>query len=175
MTISNSRCISTILLFLTFLTLASFAQSATRDNVQGHIPPSPRRHAMDARHESDHIREHLDHLAGGDSIKDSTPEQMEFYYFKLHDYDGDNRLDGNEIGKALTHFDHKDDALPGDNEPMLKEMEMADMVDSVLADEDTNGDGYIDYTEYVAAQKREIHGGEEIVAEDAPPPPAAKL
>lgn len=33
-----------------------------------------------------------------------TEEELEFHYFKMHDYDNNNKLDGVEIGKALTHF-----------------------------------------------------------------------
>jgi hypothetical protein len=33
-----------------------------------------------------------------------TEEELEFHYFKLHDYDGNNKLDGVEIAKAITHF-----------------------------------------------------------------------
>ena len=33
-----------------------------------------------------------------------SEEELEFHYFKMHDYDNNNKLDGVEIGKALTHF-----------------------------------------------------------------------
>lgn len=33
-----------------------------------------------------------------------TEEELEFHYFKLHDYDNNNKLDGVEIVKAITHF-----------------------------------------------------------------------
>lgn len=33
-----------------------------------------------------------------------TEEELEFHYFKLHDYDSNNKLDGTEITKAITHF-----------------------------------------------------------------------
>lgn len=29
-------------------------------------------------------------------------EEMEFHYFKVHDHDNDNRLDGLELGKATA-------------------------------------------------------------------------
>lgn len=32
-----------------------------------------------------------------------TAEQLQFHYFKMHDYDNDNRLDGVELVKAITH------------------------------------------------------------------------
>ena len=40
-----------------------------------------------------------------DKPKDQmTEEELEFHYFKLHDYDNNNKLDGVEIVKAITHF-----------------------------------------------------------------------
>jgi len=32
-----------------------------------------------------------------------TEQELQFHYFKLHDYDNNNLLDGLEIIKALTH------------------------------------------------------------------------
>ena len=31
--------------------------------------------------------------------------ELEFYYFKMHDYDNNNKLDGLEIVTAVTHYD----------------------------------------------------------------------
>ncbi|KIH47427.1 EF hand, partial [Ancylostoma duodenale] len=65
-----------------------------------------------------------------------------FHYFSLNDLNKDNKLDGNEIGKALWHSH-------GDQQgPVMTDDEIADIVDSALKDMDLNGDGYIDYTEY---------------------------
>ena len=35
-----------------------------------------------------------------------TSEELQFHYFKLHDYDNNNMLDGIELTSAITHF-HK--------------------------------------------------------------------
>lgn len=32
-----------------------------------------------------------------------TEEEMQFHYFKVHDYNNDNKLDGIELISALTH------------------------------------------------------------------------
>jgi hypothetical protein len=37
---------------------------------------------------------------------DMTDEELEFHYFKLHDYDNNNKLDGLEIALALKHHEH---------------------------------------------------------------------
>lgn len=41
---------------------------------------------------------------GAESLRLDSSEAMEFHYFKLHDYDGNNKLDGLELGAAMTHF-----------------------------------------------------------------------
>ena len=49
------------------------------------------------------MKEHLKEMV--DKPKDQmTEEELEFHYFKLHDYDNNNKLDGVEIVKAITHF-----------------------------------------------------------------------
>ena len=35
-----------------------------------------------------------------------TDEELQFHYFKLHDYDNNNMLDGTELISAMTHFHH---------------------------------------------------------------------
>uniref|UniRef100_A0A1I7XHW9 EF-hand domain-containing protein n=1 Tax=Heterorhabditis bacteriophora TaxID=37862 RepID=A0A1I7XHW9_HETBA len=76
-----------------------------------------------------HIKEHLDGKV--DPTANMTPEQLQFHYFNMHDLDKNGKLDGVELIKAITHF-HSDD--------------------------DFNGDGYIDYGEFLKAQKiREDH------------------
>lgn len=50
-----------------------------------------------------HIAEHLKDYAHK-PVDQMTDEEMEFHYFKLHDYDDNNKLDGNEITSAITHF-----------------------------------------------------------------------
>ena len=38
-----------------------------------------------------------------DQLKLGDRESREFHYFKLHDYDNNNKLDGLELGAAMTH------------------------------------------------------------------------
>jgi len=45
-----------------------------------------------------HLQEHLKDFTGGDMSLDSkNEEEIEFHYFKLHDYDNNNKL-----GRQLT-------------------------------------------------------------------------
>ena len=54
----------------------------------------------------DHVMEHLDGVI--DKPKEQmTPDEQNFYYFKLHDYDNNNMLDGLELVNAFAHNDGK--------------------------------------------------------------------
>ena len=52
-----------------------------------------------------------DYMDDAEELKLDDTEAMEFHYFKLHDYDGNNKLDGLELGAAMTHYhdDGEDD------------------------------------------------------------------
>lgn len=49
--------------------------------------------------------EHLDGVVNQPNGQ-MTDEELQFHYFKLHDYDNNNMLDGIELRSAMTHF-HK--------------------------------------------------------------------
>jgi len=54
-----------------------------------------------------HIREHMEGMLNAeelDKVKLDSSEEMEFHYFKLHDYDNNNKLDGLELAAAMTHY-----------------------------------------------------------------------
>ena len=88
-----------------------------------------------------------------DELKLDSNEEMEFHYFKLHDYDGNNKLDGLELGAALTHF-AEEDSTAGEHNIALDDNELSSLIDQVLADDDLNDDGYIDYYEFTHAQQK---------------------
>ena len=51
----------------------------------------------------------MEHLEGviDKPEKDMTPQELQLHYFKMHDYDGNNLLDGLELATAITHV-HKE-------------------------------------------------------------------
>lgn len=53
-----------------------------------------------------HIMEHLEGVIDKPE-KDMTPQELQLHYFKMHDYDGNNLLDGLELATAITHV-HKE-------------------------------------------------------------------
>lgn len=109
-------------------------------------------------HDAEHVKEHLKDVV--DKPKEQmTEEELEFHYFKLHDYDNNNKLDGVEIVKAITHF-HADEEGDSTKEAQMKvftDQEIANIVDMVLQEDDLNGDGYIEYVEFVTAQRKARH------------------
>uniref|UniRef100_A0A182QEU0 EF-hand domain-containing protein n=1 Tax=Anopheles farauti TaxID=69004 RepID=A0A182QEU0_9DIPT len=78
-----------------------------------------------------------------------------FHYFKMHDSDNNNKLDGCELIKSLIHWHADDDSVGHQEEqttapprPEYTDQQLEDIVDSVLRMMDVNGDGFIDYAEY---------------------------
>ena len=95
-------------------------------------------------HSKEHLKEDLDGIIDK-KPEDMSNEELQFHYFRQHDYDGDNSLDGNEIVMSLFH--HAKEAQ-GDNEFQNDEA-LASIVDDVLKFQDKNDDGKISYQEYI--------------------------
>lgn len=60
-------------------------------------------------------------------------------------------VDGLELAAAMTHFHNEDGSQS--KPPTLSDDQLAQIVDQVLHDDDINDDGYVDYYEFVRAQK----------------------
>ena len=80
-----------------------------------------------------------------------SDEDLEFHYFRLHDLDGNRKLDGLELMNAISHYQNETGVT--DKESTSEEAN-AQIVDEILALDDINDDGYIDYPEYIDAQKK---------------------
>ncbi|XP_020496954.1 multiple coagulation factor deficiency protein 2 [Labrus bergylta] len=94
--------------------------------------------------DKDHIMEHLEGVIDQPE-KEMTPQELQLHYFKMHDYDGNNLLDGLELATAITHV-HKEER--GEDSQPMKEEDLISLIDDVLKDDDKNNDGYIDYAEF---------------------------
>ncbi|KAL4721211.1 hypothetical protein ACJJTC_000317 [Scirpophaga incertulas] len=99
-------------------------------------------------HEREHIQEHLD--VPIDTSKMSEQE-LQFHYFKMHDADNNNKLDGCELIKSLIHWHETGAQDVGASEKTYTDDILTTVVESTLAQADLNKDGYIEYTEYKAA------------------------
>ncbi|KXJ23755.1 hypothetical protein AC249_AIPGENE4452 [Exaiptasia diaphana] len=102
-----------------------------------------------------HIRKHLIDIAGHGHMVDDIIDIQDgdnmkgiFYFFRLHDSDNNEKLDGLEWLKALTHFDDKEsiDTSEG-SEQNFDESEAITIIDELLAKHDNNNDGMIDFLE----------------------------
>ncbi|XP_055256892.1 multiple coagulation factor deficiency protein 2 isoform X1 [Moschus berezovskii] len=90
-----------------------------------------------------HIMEHLEGVINKPEAE-MSPQELQLHYFKMHDYDGNNLLDGLELSTAITHV-HKEE---GSEQAPMNEDELINLIDGVLRDDDKNNDGYIDYAEF---------------------------
>lgn len=95
----------------------------------------------------EHIMEHLEGIVEKQE-SEMTPQELQLHYFKMHDYDGNNLLDGLELATAITHV-HREER-GGDSQPMREE-DLINLIDDVLRDDDKNNDGYIDYAEFATS------------------------
>jgi hypothetical protein len=48
-----------------------------------------------------HLKEHMDLPMDTSSMSE---QELQFHYFKMHDSDGNNKLDGCELVKSLIHW-----------------------------------------------------------------------
>ena len=98
-----------------------------------------------------HIKEHLQEFT---DVKEENlnDENLQFHYFKVHDYDNNDKLDGIELANAMSHYH---DEETGERAEEYTEDELASMVDQILEEDDLNNDGFIDYPEFIESQKRE--------------------
>ncbi|XP_048003121.1 nuclear transcription factor Y subunit beta isoform X2 [Leguminivora glycinivorella] len=113
--------------------------------------------AANIQHEREHIQEHMD--VPIDTSKMSEQE-LQFHYFKMHDADNNNKLDGCELIKSLIHWHEqgsKQQPQPGSppaGEKIFGDDELVNLIDPILNMDDHNRDGYIDYPEFIRAQQK---------------------
>ncbi|EFN70887.1 Multiple coagulation factor deficiency protein 2-like protein [Camponotus floridanus] len=100
-------------------------------------------------HEKEHIAEHADVPIDTNKM---TEQELQFHYFKMHDADNNNKLDGCELIKSLIHW-HEQGNVEGKQNKLFKDEELVQLIDPILSMDDTNNDGYIDYPEFIQAQQ----------------------
>lgn len=68
-------------------------------------------HDKDRIHDREHIKEHLHGVLGDPDLTKLSEEELQFHYFKMHDNDNNNKLDGCELIKSLIHWHGKSKAI----------------------------------------------------------------
>ncbi|XP_020856943.1 multiple coagulation factor deficiency protein 2 isoform X1 [Phascolarctos cinereus] len=140
--ISSPRMLQAALLCC-LLGAFAFLSTGAEDHVDSHGHAGVR---LDKNmvQDKEHIMEHLEGVIEK-SESEMSPQELQLHYFKMHDYDGNNLLDGLELATAISHV-HKEEG--GEQAPAMKEEELMNLIDDVLKDDDKNNDGYIDYAEF---------------------------
>ncbi|XP_068233936.1 multiple coagulation factor deficiency protein 2 homolog [Palaemon carinicauda] len=129
-------------------------------------------------HDKSHIAEELPSYITPERIKEMTPRELDYHYFKIHDFDDNRRLDGLELLQALGHIhghDEDDDDNDDDEEKFkllnkdekealinLRKQKQeeewtfyVELIDAVFKEYDRNQDGYLNYGEYIIARNRD--------------------
>ncbi|XP_076763358.1 lymphotoxin beta receptor inhibitor isoform X1 [Xylocopa sonorina] len=125
----------------------------------GHEHPQQILNAANIAHEKAHIAEHLE--VPIDTSK-MTEQELQFHYFKMHDADNNNKLDGCELIKSLIHWHkqgNKELGGPNPEEKLFNDDELITLIDPILSMDDSNNDGYIDYPEFIKAQQNTVAAG----------------
>ncbi|XP_021205091.1 multiple coagulation factor deficiency protein 2 homolog isoform X1 [Bombyx mori] len=108
-------------------------------------------------HDAKHLEEDSKVLTPA-MLASMTPEELEFHYFSIHDFDRNTKLDGSEMLKAVYHTLDHESPNPDDDSSIEPEANDLDsfivLVDRTLQFDDTDGDGYVSYPEYRAARAR---------------------
>ncbi|KAI0223942.1 Multiple coagulation factor deficiency protein 2 [Lamellibrachia satsuma] len=110
---------------------------------------------------ADHISEHLKDKISFNPAK-ATPQELDFHFFKSHDINSDNWLDGLELYLALDHVlmatedsIHTNGELSSDErhaELQRFRSHIVDTVDMILSEDDLNNDGYLSYYEFIESR-----------------------
>ncbi|ODM96278.1 Multiple coagulation factor deficiency protein 2 [Orchesella cincta] len=109
--------------------------------------------ATNVLQERAHIQEHQPAI----DTSQMSEQELQFHYFKMHDADNNNKLDGCELVKSLIHWHDQSNHDPRSGhaipEPKIfKDDELINMIDPILQNDDKNRDGMIDYMEFSLAQ-----------------------
>ncbi|XP_078356116.1 multiple coagulation factor deficiency protein 2 homolog [Oculina patagonica] len=129
-----------------------------------HEEPKSALHDSKVTHDRDHIKEHLKEEINLKEDEDMSDEDLQFHYFRLHDYDNNRKLDGLELMHAISHYQNETGVT--DKESTSEEAN-AKVVDEILSMDDLDSDGYIDYPEYVDAQKKRDEADQEANAKQS--------
>ncbi|KAF9280542.1 hypothetical protein BGZ68_007169 [Mortierella alpina] len=96
----------------------------------------------DMKKAKEFAKEHM-----GDKAKTLSEREELMTLFSLHDTNKDGHLDGIELREAFSDYNK------GGEGSKLSLQQMNDMIDHVIAEDDTNNDGKVSWEEYLISQK----------------------
>lgn len=89
----------TLLLVLTFNIYSVFGNYNSQ--------PQPQVFQKNQIQNREHLKEHLGGVLSEPDLSKMSEDELQFHYFKLHDSDNNNKLDGCELIKSLFHYHGK--------------------------------------------------------------------
>ena len=92
--------------------------------------------------EKAHLSEELEERFGDLDVENMTEEERDFHYFRLHDFDQNDLLDGLEVFKALIHEHEHGSGDGGEGEgaePKQNFDDIVEMIDKVHTYTETLG------------------------------------
>ncbi|XP_065343508.1 multiple coagulation factor deficiency protein 2 homolog isoform X2 [Cloeon dipterum] len=94
--------------------------------------------------EKEHLKEHL-HVPV--DTNNMSEQELQFHYFKMHDADNNNKLDGCELIKSLIHWHvaHSDHLNAMST---FTDDDLQAALDMMLQASDKDNDGFLTYAEY---------------------------
>ncbi|XP_044254733.1 uncharacterized protein LOC123005159 [Tribolium madens] len=108
-------------------------------------------------HDKEHLQEHLEEIIKEPDLSKMTDEELEFYYFQVHDTDKNSKLDGLEILNAILHTTHEEKHEEGKETHSTDDFEYyVELIDRVLMEDDSDKDGYLSYPEYTSGRRNAI-------------------
>ena len=87
------------------------------------------------------MKEHEEHI----DTSNMTEAELTFHYFNMFDSDKNGKLDGLELFKTQFHIH---DEMNSKEHRIFLDEELQDMVDPILANDDKNNDGFLDFREF---------------------------
>ncbi|XP_022912732.1 multiple coagulation factor deficiency protein 2 homolog isoform X2 [Onthophagus taurus] len=106
-------------------------------------------------HDTEHLQEHLGEMNQEIDLSKLSKEELEFYYFQLHDADHNSKLDGLEILQAIMHTTHS--LEENENSTASQANDIAyyiELIDKALEEDDVDKDGFLNYPEFISGGRK---------------------
>ena len=124
----------------------------------GHPHANARHNKRKMVQDKEHLKEDLEERFSKEAVENMTEEEKNYHYFRLHDFDKNDKLDGLEVLKAVNHVIEEDGGgeINSNAEDLkVKQFDLlVEMIDKVLELDDTDKDGLLSYSEFVAGRRR---------------------
>lgn len=112
------------------------------DGVEYNIDPM-------SEHGRAHLEEELSDGPVNKKVEEMNSEELQFHYFRQHDFDHNDKLDGTELMMSLSHHQRES----GTNSRAFNDDQLVGIVDEILKRHDKDQDGMMTFEEYVAPLK----------------------